>query len=370
MPRCAHGRSVHASRRVLDKPTSFAANLFQTRIVFGAGKAGMLGDEADRMQIGRVMFVCTPGGANRYAPLVGALGDRCAVVFSEATPHSPEAIVQGALHTALSSKADATVCVGGGSTIGLGKFISVNAGCPQIAIPTTLSGSELTPIYGFKTNNEKRTGVTASAVPKVVIYDPELASSLPPYETAVSGMNSLAHSVEAFYVPNANCLADTLAGEGIKALVASLPDCVDQPGDVRARSASMYGGMIGGLLVAMVGLGLHHKICHVLGGHFGVAHGASNGVILPQVLAFNAAHMPAAMERISAAMNDADPAAACFRLAQRIGAPTGLRDVGVEPAGLDAAAKEIVSADVANPRATDFPSIRRLLEQAWHGTLP
>jgi alcohol dehydrogenase class IV len=212
--------------------------------------------------------------------------------------------------------------------------------------------------------------VSPDAVPCVVIYDPMVAASLPPKETAQSGMNSLAHSVEALYVPDANRLSDILATEGARALFDGLPGCVERPSDLGARATAMYGGLLGGLLVAMVGIGLHHKICHLLGGRFGLPHGVSNGIILPQVIAFNAPAMPEAIDRLASAIGEHDPSAACFSLAKRLGLPLTLREVGVAEADLAPVVEDIVAGQIPNPRPTDRAAVTDLLHRAWSGELP
>lgn len=355
---------------MIDGLAPFAASLFHTRIVSGPGKALTLCGELDRLGVGRVAVLCTPSGATRYAGIIAGLGTRCTAVFAQATLHSPLPVAEAAAHAVRESGADATVCIGGGSTIGLGKFVAVTEGRPQVAIPTTLSGSELTPIHGFRSGGEKRTGVNPAAVPQLVIYDPRISLSLPGHETALSGMNCLAHCVEAFYVPDAGRFSDMLAAEGIRVLFEALPGCIERPGDEAARATALYGGMLGGLLVAMVGIGLHHKICHMLGGRFGLPHGASNAIILPQVVAFNASAMPEAIRRMAVAMDAADPAQACFMLARRLGAPTSLREMGVDRTALLAIAAELAAASVPNPRHIERDGMETLLQRAWHGKEP
>ena len=368
MPPCANGPS--AGTPMPDRLTSFAASLFQTRIVSGPGKAATLRDELDRLGVERVAVLCTPSGATRYRRIITDLGPRCTAVFAQAALHSPLDVAESAARVVRDSGAAATVCIGGGSTIGLGKFIAVTEGKPQVAIPTTLSGSELTPIYGFRSGSEKRTGVNPAAVPRLVIYDPRLSLSLPGHETALSGMNCLAHCVEAFYVADAGRLSDMLAGEGIRVLFDALPRCLERPDDETARGDAQYGGLLGGLLVAMIGIGLHHKICHLLGGRFGLPHGASNVIILPQVIAFNAPAMPDTIRRMAEAMSTDDPARACFDLARRLGAPTSLREMGVDPVALGAVAADIAATPPGNPRPLDKDSVEALLQRAWNGDEP
>ena len=240
----------------------------------------------------------------------------------------------------------------------------------MVAVPTTYSGSEMTPIYGMKIGHEKRTWRDAAALPKTVIYDPALTIDLPAGLTATTGMNCLAHAVEALYPKEANPIAADLAERCIAALSIGLPGSVERPDDLKAREQALYGGFLGGLLVTMVGIALHHRICHVLGGHFGVPHGESNSVILPYVVAYNAPAAPKAMDAIKRALGVEDAAAGIFDLAGRIGAPRSLRELGMPADGLVHAAEETVATLAYNPRTVSVPEIAELLQAAHEGRPP
>jgi maleylacetate reductase len=339
------------------------------RVVFGQSRVRELGAELDRLGIARVMVACTPGGESRYRPIIDAIGGRCVRVFARAEQHCPEPIAEAALAEFAGSGADGVATIGGGSTIGLGKVIAARCKVPFVAIPTTLSGSEMTALYGMKVGQEKRTWTDAAAKARTVIYDPNLTVSLPKHETATTGMNCLAHCVEALYPAQPNPIARLIALEGIRVLGASLPGVVER-NDAESRAGALYAGFIGGLLVSMVGIGLHHKICHVLGGHFDVAHGDSNSVILSQVVGFNAPAMPAIAADIGEALSGNDPGAAIFDLAERIGAPTSLRQLGVPRSGLHAVAEEVVARGTHSPRPITVEALAHLLDQAWHGQRP
>jgi alcohol dehydrogenase class IV len=339
------------------------------RLVFGAGRIGELASELDQLDVRRVLFACTPGGRNRYSAVIDALGTRCAAVFAGAEPHCPEPVAAAAAAAFEESGADGVVTIGGGSTIGLGKFVAARTGRPLLAVPTTLSGSEMTALYGVKIGQEKCTFVDVVAKPRAVIYDADLFASLPRHETATTGMNCLAHCVEALYPAQPNPIASLIALEGIRTLARSLP-CVIEHNDAAARADALYAGFIGGLLVSMVGIGLHHKICHVLGGHFGVPHGETNSVLLPHVVAFNAAAMPDMARAIGAAMGVADAAIGIFELGARIGTPRSLHELGLPRDALAAVAQEVVSRGTHNPRPITADGILRLLDDAWHGRRP
>jgi maleylacetate reductase len=339
------------------------------RVVLGAGHAREIAAELDLLGIKRVLVACTPSGARRYDDIISALGARCAVVFAKAEAHCPQPVAEGALEAFVTHGADGIVTIGGGSTIGLGKFIAAKRGAPLLAIPTTLSGSEMTSLYGVKVGNEKRTWNDMAARPRAVIYDPALTENLPAHETGASGMNCLAHCVEALYPAQPNPVARLLALEGIRSLAASLPGVIER-NDIASRARALYAGFIGGKLVSMVGIGLHHKICHVIGGHFDVPHGDTNSVILPHVVAFNAPAMPDIAADIASALGSRAAAEGIADLGARIATPSSLRELGIPAKGLAAAAREVVAKGTHNPRPTTVEGIEALLAGAWEGKLP
>lgn len=349
----------------------FLFHTLPTRAVFGDGEVSRLGDEADLLSADRIMIACTKAAAGRLAPLREALGDRLVDVFDGAEPHCPEPVAEAALARFDESKANGVVPFGGGSTLGLGKAIAVRTGRPMIAVPTTYSGSEMTPIYGMKIGQEKRTWRDPAALPKTVIYDPALTVGLPAGLTATTGMNCLAHAVEALYPKEANPIAADLAEHCIAALAKGLPGSIERPNDLEARGQALYAGFLGGLLVTMVGIALHHRICHVLGGLFGLPHGESNSVILPYVVAYNAAAAaPAGVAAIRRSLNAPDAAAAIFDLSRRIGAPTSLKSLGMSSDDLHAAAEKTVATLAYNPRPVTVPEVQELLRAAFEGRPP
>lgn len=348
---------------------SFTYTAAPARILFGAGRAIELRDELDQLGVKRVLVACTQSGARRYRPVIEALGARCAGVFANAQPHCPEDTARAALDQFKANGADAVVTIGGGSTIGLGKVIAARSKAAFIAIPTTLSGSEMTALYGMKIGNEKRTWTDPAAKARSVIYDPDLTATLPKQETATTGMNCLAHCVEALYPAQPNPIARLIALEGIRTLGRSLPRVMEH-NDAEARAGALYCGFLGGLLVSLVGIGLHHKICHVIGGHSELAHGDTNSVMLPQVVAFNAPAMPAVAADIAAALDADDAVAALFALAGRLHVPTSLRQLGVPGSALRPIAAEVVAKGVHNPRPLTIENVTALLNAAWDGHRP
>ncbi|HEU5295121.1 MAG TPA: maleylacetate reductase, partial [Burkholderiaceae bacterium] len=271
---------------------------------------------------------------------------------------------------------DCAVAVGGGSTTGLGKAIALDSGLPIVAVPTTYAGSEMTPIYGLTEGGLKKTGRDVRVLPKTVIYDPELTVTLPLALSITSGVNAIAHAAEALYTPEPNPIIELMAEQGIAALARALPALRSDPRDRDARHDALYGAWLCGAALGHVAMGLHHKLCHTLGGTFNLPHAETHTVVLPHALAYNAAAAPRAMARIARAMGnggDTDPLAAAravFDFTARLGAPTSLRTIGMPASGLDRAADIAVQTPYPNPRALDRQALRALLQRAFDGAPP
>jgi alcohol dehydrogenase class IV len=262
------------------------------------------------------------------------------------------------------------VAIGGGSTTGLAKAIAYRTDLPQLIVPTTYSGSEMTDILGETVDGRKVTVRDARVFPETVIYDVDLTVGLPAGVSVTSGMNAIAHAVEALYAPDGNPVGSLMAEEGIRALGSAIPRIAADPGDSEARSDALYGAWLCGLVLGSASMGLHHKLCHVLGGSFDLPHAETHTVILPHAAAFNAPYAGDAMARIARALGSRDAPGALFDLAKDAGAPTALRDIGMPEAGLDRAAELATAAPYPNPRPIERHAIRMLLEDAWQGRRP
>jgi maleylacetate reductase len=341
-----------------------------SRVVFGEGTLAQLPAELDKLGLKRVLVLATPQQAGSAQTLADSLGGRAAGVFAEAAMHTPVEITERAMAQVQALGVDGTVAVGGGSTIGLGKAIALRTDLPQVAVPTTYAGSEMTTILGETAGGEKRTLRSLKVLPEVVIYDVALTLSLPPALSATSGLNAIAHAVEALYAPDTNPVVALMAEEAIGALARGLPRVVAAPADLQGRSDALYGAWLCGAVLGMVAMSLHHKLCHVLGGSFGLPHAETHAVVLPHATAYNAAHAPDAMARIARALGATSAATGLHDLAKRLGAPTALRNLGLRESDLDRAA-EIASRDpYANPRPIERAGIRKLLGDAWSGRAP
>ncbi|WP_413105159.1 maleylacetate reductase [Streptomyces sp. Inha503] len=341
-----------------------------TKVVFGSGTRSRIPEEADALGCRRVLILCTPGQWDQAAEIRDLLGATAAGTFAEAVPHTPVEVTEKAVAYAGSVDADSVLAIGGGSTIGLGKAIAVRTGLPQLALPTTYAGSEMTPILGETEGGRKTTRRLPEALLKTVVYDVDLTLTLPVGISAVSGVNAMAHAVEALYAQDRDPVAFLMAGEALDALTRSLPVIARHPDDGEARADALYGAWLAGTCLGTVGMALHHKVCHVLGGTFGLPHAETHTVVLPHVVAYNGAAAPEAMARIACALARDDAASGLFDFAGRLGAPRALRDLGMPESGIEQAAELVVRDGYWNPRPVERTAVRALLTRAWAGETP
>ncbi len=340
------------------------------RVIFGAGSLAHLPREIELLGARKALVLCTPEQSAEAERVAAAIGAHAAGVFARAVMHVPIETAQEARAVARRLGADCAVAIGGGSTTGLGKAIALDSGLPILAIPTTYAGSEMTPIYGITEAGVKRTGKDARVLPRTVLYDPTLTLTLPIGLTVTSGMNAIAHAAEGLYSQDSNPIMDLMAEEGIRAMAAALPALKRDPKDLDARSQALYAAWLCGTVLGNVGMALHHKLCHTLGGSFNLPHAEVHTVVLPHAIAFNARAIPAALSRMSRALQSESPAAALYDLSRGNGAPYSLRELGMLESDLDRAADIAVSNPYWNPRPIERDGIRDLLQRAWDGTRP
>ena len=284
--------------------------------------------------------------------------------------HVPIETAREARDMARALGADCAVAIGGGSTTGLGKAIALDSGLPILAIPTTYAGSEMTPIYGITEAGMKKTGRDPRVVPRVVIYDPELTLGLPLAMSVTSGINAIAHAAEGLYATDSNPVMNLMAREGMAAIARALPAIKEVANDLQARSDALYGAWLCGTVLGNVGMALHHKLCHTLGGSFNLPHAETHTIVLPHSLAYNAAAAPDAMRVIAEALGGSSAAQAVFDLAKNNGAPTALKDIGMQEVDLDKAAGIAMQNQYPNPRPLERVALRQLLQDAFDGVRP
>ncbi|MDM0115009.1 maleylacetate reductase [Variovorax sp. J22R133] len=344
-----------------------------SRVIFGAGSLAHLGREIDLLGARRALVLSTPEQRAQAERVADMLGAQAAGIFDRAVMHVPIESAREAREVARRLDADCAVAIGGGSTTGLGKAIALDSGLPILAIPTTYAGSEMTPIYGITEGGLKKTGKDARVLPRTVIYDPELSRSLPVEMSVTSGINAIAHAAEGLYAQDGNPIMDLMAQEGIRALGRALPAIHRDKHDMDARSDALYGAWLCGTVLGNVGMALHHKLCHTLGGSFNLPHAQTHTVVLPHALAYNAAEAPNAMRRIELALDAGilvSAAQAVYDLARDTGAPVALRDIGMQAADVDRACDIAMQNQYPNPRPLEREAIRDLLQRAFEGIRP
>ena len=354
---------------------AFVYNGQPSRVVFGRGALEKLGAEIERLGAKRALVLSTPEQRASAEDVSRRLGARSAGVYAKAVMHVPIETAEAARAVAKELNADCCVAVGGGSTIGLGKAIALTSELPILAIPTTFAGSEMTPIYGITAQGQKKTGRDARVLPRTVIYDPQLTMTLPAKIAGPSGMNAIAHCVEALYAEDANPITSLMAEEGIRALARSLPKVVSDPADLEARAEALYGAWLAGACLGNVGMAIHHKLCHTLGGSYNLPHAETHTVILPHAVQYNRDAARDAMTRIARALGGngaagGDPAGGLYDLARNIGAPLSLDAIGMKAEALDDAAQLATQNPYYNPRPIEYAAIRQLLQNAWEGRRP
>ena len=349
---------------------SFVYTALPARVVFGVGALDKVGEEIERLGAHRALVLSTPEQRKAAEDVARRLGARAAGIYDKAVMHTPIESAEAARRVAAELKADCCVAIGGGSTTGLGKAIALTSALPILAIPTTFAGSEMTPIQGITADGVKKTVRDLRMLPKTVIYDPRLLLTLPARIAGPSGMNGIAHCVEALYTQDANPVTSLMAEEGIRALAQSLPTVVREPQNLDARGEALYGAWLAGACLGTVGMALHHKLCHTLGGSFNLPHAETHTIVLPHATRYNAQAAPEAMARIARALGASDAAQGLYDLAKTIGAPLALKDIGMPANGLDRAAELAVTNPYWNPRPLERGAIRELLQAAWEGRRP
>jgi alcohol dehydrogenase class IV len=331
-----------------------------------------LSREIDLLGAKRALVLSTPEQRDSAAMVADLLGARAAGIFDRAVMHVPIETAREARALAQRLGADCAVAIGGGSTTGLGKAIALESGLPVLAIPTTYAGSEMTPIYGITEGGLKKTGRDNRVLPRTVIYDPELSLHLPLGMTVTSGMNAIAHAAEGLYAIDANPIMNLMAKEGISAIARSLPAIKKVATNGAARSDALYGAWLCGAVLGNVGMALHHKLCHTLGGSFNLPHAETHTIVLPHALAYNALAAPQAMIDIASAMGTPGQSAAraVFDLARDNGAAVALRDLGLPESALDTACDIALQNQYPNPRPLERLALRQLLQNAFEGIRP
>ncbi|NSL21567.1 maleylacetate reductase [Agrobacterium tumefaciens] len=339
------------------------------RIVFGTGSSVGVAEEIRRLGLSRALVLSTPHQKGDAEALAARLGPLAAGVFSDAAMHTPVKVTKRAVEAYRAAGADCVVSLGGGSTTGLGKAIALRTDAPQIVIPTTYAGSEVTPILGQTENGVKTTLRGPEILPEVVIYDAELTLGLPVGISMTSGLNAMAHAAEALYARDRNPIASMMAVEGLRAMIEALPGVRMEPQDTKARETALYGAWLCGTVLGAVGMSLHHKLCHTLGGSLDLPHAETHAVLLPHTIAYVEQAVPDQLAPL-AALVGGRAGTGLYDFAARLGAPASLAALGVGGEDLDAMAELATANPYWCPRPVEKTAIRALLQRAFEGARP
>jgi maleylacetate reductase len=340
------------------------------RIVFARGGRSRTADILADLGVSRALVLATEAQKDSADAFACTLGKACLGVYAGAVMHTPVAATEAALEIIRDQRVDCVIAFGGGSTIGLAKAIAWRTDLPQIAVPTTYAGSEVTNILGQTENGVKTTLKSPKVIPEVVVYDAELTRSLPKGMSVTSGINAMAHAVEALYAKDRNPISDMIAAEGIRAMTEALPRIVEAPDDLDARERAFCGSWLCGTVLGQVGMALHHKLCHTIGGLFDLPHAETHTVILPHATAYNAEGAGALLSPVSEALGGGAPGAALWDFAKGLGAPLSLRELGMPEEGIARAAEQAVANPYWNPRPIERDPVEALIRAAWSGERP
>ncbi|MEE3850936.1 maleylacetate reductase [Gordonia sp. LSe1-13] len=340
------------------------------RVRFGDNSLEELPAELGALGASTALVLTTPQQADLGEQVNGLLGRAGAGVYPHAAMHVPVATVTAAREHAARVGADALICAGGGSTTGLGKAIALDSDLPIIAVPTTYAGSEMTPIWGMTEESVKRTGRNLRVLPRSVVYDPTLTVGLPVGISVTSGLNAVAHAVEALYAPDASPVLSLMAAEGVAKMLKALPRIAGDPADATGRSDALYAAWLCGAVLGATTMGLHHKLCHILGGTFDLPHAETHAIVLPYVMAFNLQSSPDALRAMEKATGSDSPATAVRKLERSLDVPPSLAAIGMPEDGIDEVVRQAVDAPYSNPRPVTESDLVGLLEAAFCGSEP
>ena len=339
-------------------------------IIFGAGALARLPEELTKLGFSRALVLCTPTRVREGRMVRELLGSKAVGLFDRAVMHVPVETVAEAVARAQRLEADCSVAIGGGSTTGLGKALALKMALPNVVIPTSYAGSEMTNIWGMTENARKVTGRNDAVLPSLTVYDPELTLALPPRFSAASGMNAMAQAAVNVTAKDVNPMVSVMALEAVRVLARSLPLVAERPDDLDARTEAMYGACIAGAAIGTGTTSLHHRLCHTLGGMFGTPHAETHAVLLPHSVAYNARATADETCKLGEAIGADDAALGILQLATKLGVPTALKDIGVREQDLDAAAEAATEKAIGNPEPVTTDRVRALLENAFRGARP
>jgi len=348
----------------------FAFQASPTRVLFGTGMRAKVGEELDRLGIARAMVVTTPSRGDVGGEFARLIGERAGIVYPGAQPHTPFQVTEAALTAVSSVKADGLLVIGGGTAMGMSKMIALRTDLPQVIVPVTFSGSEMSPAQAELERGVKVRHRSPKILPETVIYDPDLVKGLPSGVAGPSALNGLAHALEALYAPDANPFTAAVAEESVRALGHVLPG-LDGTADDATWEKALYGAWLAGACLSMAGMGIHHQLCHALGGMFlDLSHANVHAVLLPYTIGLGLAAVPQARKRAARALGREDVEVAVHELMVGAVAEPSLKAMGLTRAALDKVADAAAKEAYDKTKPVSREQIMRVLVAAYEGGRP
>lgn len=341
-------------------------------VAFGRGTHLQVAALLKRLEVSRPLCLWSDGSARAASAVLEGLAAKSLgpVATSDRTRmHVPQALAVEHVQLARTSGADSLVAVGGGSVIGLAKAVALSTGLPIVSVPTTYSGSEMTDVWGMTHDGVKRTGRDRRVLPSAVAYDPGLTDELPRTVTGLSGLNAVAHAVEATYAEDTSPLVALIAEEAIHSMTRSLGGLAEE-GTEADRDLALYASWLCGMSLSLTTMGLHHKLCHLLGGRFDAPHAATHALVLPFVVRYLDPWLPPEQRDILyTSVGGQDPAAVLTALARSFDAPTSLRDLCVDDSDVASLTHELSTTLRPMAAPTDEDHLYALLRALYLGEL-
>ncbi len=337
-----------------------------------------LAEELAHHGASRALLIATGSQRDVAADLAADPAARIVATSEGVAAHVPQRSVAVTTALARDCRADALVALGGGSAVGLAKAVAHGHPAPIVAVPTTYSGLELLPTWTVRSDHTERSvsGRDTGALPRSVVYDPQLTMSLPVGMTQLSALNALGRAIESFWLPGVtNPLSVLVASTAVDSIVTGMRRIAEHPADRDARELLLYGAWLSGAASGSTRPGLYQELGRVMDAHLDVSYAALHAVVLPYVLAFQEPASTSAALRLARCIEpshdgDARPSHLLRLLQERVGAPTSLREIGVTKAQLKRVTPVVVQAltssrELVTPRAVTERDIEDVLLRAW-----
>jgi alcohol dehydrogenase class IV len=349
--------------------THFEYTSFPNKVFFGEGSFSTVAKLLANYD--KAFVIAGERQAACVQQLIDELGKERVIHFSNIVQHVPVELVEQARQQQVQAQTNVLVAIGGGSAIGLAKALALQNEHDIIAVPTTYAGSEMTNIWGLTTTAGKTTGRDMKVLPKYVVYDPMFTANMPTSLAATSAMNAMAHLMEAVYAHDTNPITYGYALDGMRKLREGLELlATTKQMTIQINQLLQYGSFIAGKALCDVSMSLHHKLAHVLGGTFGLAHADVHTVLQAYVLEYQWDALSSSVQQdFKEALQHPYPPVALQTLAKNVKAPTQLKEIGFTEKDIDKAVDTVLAKPYANPKPITKAGLEQLLQNALGGML-